>query len=50
MQGVDIMLICKKCDTEMPDHAVYCMMCGKKLQQADKKSKQRGNGQGNRRM
>lgn len=40
------MLICKKCDTEMPDHAVYCMMCGKKLQQADKKSKQRGNGQG----
>lgn len=30
------MLICKKCDTEMPDHAVYCMMCGKKLQQADK--------------
>lgn len=43
-RGVNIML-CKKCGTEMPDNAVYCMMCGKKLQD-EKKAKQRGNGQG----
>lgn len=30
----------------MPELAAYCMICGKKLQQPDRKAKQRGNGQG----
>ena len=37
---------CKKCGQEMPDEAVYCMMCGKKLTIQKKATKQRGNGQG----
>ena len=40
------MQICKKCEAEMPDQAVYCMMCGKKRHQPDRRTKQRGNGQG----
>jgi integrase len=40
------MQICKKCGQEMPDEAVYCMMCGKKLTIQKKATKQRGNGQG----
>lgn len=30
----------------MPEQAIYCMMCGKKLQTVKKAVKQRGNGQG----
>ena len=37
---------CKKCGQEMPDEAIYCMMCGKKLTVQKKAVKQRGNGQG----
>lgn len=29
----------------MPEQAVYCMMCGKKLISSEHKAKQRGNGQ-----
>lgn len=39
-------MICKKCGTEMPEQAIYCMMCGKKLETAKKNVKQCGNGQG----
>lgn len=40
------MQMCKKCGQEMPDEAIYCMMCGKKLTIPKKAVKQRGNGQG----
>lgn len=41
------MLICKKCNIELPDEAKYCYLCGKKISAAhEKRTKTRGNGQG----
>lgn len=39
-------MLCRKCGVEMPEQAVYCMICGKKLETTKKSVKQRGNGQG----
>lgn len=36
---------CKKCRKEIPDESVYCMWCGKKIQQAER-IKRRANGTG----
>ncbi|MBQ6164738.1 MAG: tyrosine-type recombinase/integrase [Clostridia bacterium] len=41
-------MFCKKCGTELPDEAVYCFMCGRKLPAdgKDRCTKKRGNGEG----
>ncbi len=42
---VDDMINCKKCHKAVPDESVYCMWCGRKLQQAER-IKRRPNGTG----
>lgn len=39
-------MLCAKCDKDIPDDAVYCCYCGKKLISAPRATKKRGNGQG----
>ena len=39
-------MICPKCTKEIPDDAVLCCYCGKKIVKPSKRTKQRGNGQG----
>lgn len=42
-----IMIICKKCNIELPDEAKYCYLCGKKISAThEKRPKTRGNGTG----
>jgi integrase/ribosomal protein L40E len=38
-------MICKKCNIELPDKAIYCYICGQKLIR-ERRNKKRGNGQG----
>ena len=39
-------MLCAKCDKDIPDDAIYCCYCGKKLIASPKATKKRGNGQG----
>ena len=39
-------MLCIKCSKDIPDDAVYCCYCGKKLISAPRATKKRGNGQG----
>ena len=40
------MIVCGKCQREMPDDALYCPYCGKRLTPAPRTIRRRGNGQG----
>lgn len=37
---------CIKCRAEIPDESVYCLVCGARQQETERRPKQRGNGQG----
>lgn len=39
-------MICRKCKKEIPDISIFCLFCGVRQEEQERKSKQRGNGQG----
>lgn len=39
-------MICKKCAVELPDGAKFCYLCGRRVNNAPRTAKKRGNGQG----